>query len=35
MVPQNCSVSNIIQNIFLCVQQKKDIHTGLEQFEIE
>ncbi len=28
--PQNCSVSHILQNIFLCVQQNKDIHTGLE-----
>ncbi len=28
MVPQNCSVSHILQNIFLCVQQNKDIHTG-------
>ncbi len=31
MVPQNGSVSHILQNIFLCVQQKnKDIHTGLD-----
>ncbi len=30
MVPQNCSVSHILQNIFLCVQQNKDIQTGLE-----
>ncbi len=30
MVPQNCSVSHILQNIFLCVQQNKDINTGLE-----
>ncbi len=35
MVPQNCSVSHILQNIFLCVQQNKDIHTGLEQLEGE
>ncbi len=35
MVPQNCSVSHIIQNIFLCVQQNKDIHTGLEPLEDE
>ncbi len=28
MVPQNCSVSHILQNIFLCVQQNKDIQTG-------
>ncbi len=26
MVPQNCSVSHILQNIFLCVQLNKDIH---------
>ncbi len=35
MVPQNFSVYHIIQNIFLCVQQNKDIHTGLELFEDE
>ncbi len=35
MVPQNCSVSHILQNIFLCVQQNKDIHTGLELLEDE
>ncbi len=29
LVPQNCSVSHILQNISLCVQQNKDIHTGL------
>ncbi len=29
MVPQNCSVSLILQNIFLCVQNE-NIHTGLE-----
>ncbi len=33
MVPQNCSVSHILQNIFLCVQQNKYIHTGLELLE--
>ncbi len=27
---QNGSVSHILQNIFLSVQQNKDIHTGLE-----
>ncbi len=32
---QNCSVSHILQNIFLCVQQNKDIHTGLELLEGE
>ncbi len=26
MVPQNRSVSHILQNIFLCVQLNKDIH---------
>ncbi len=30
MVPQNCLVTNFLQNIFLCVRQNKDIHTGLE-----
>ncbi len=34
MVPQNCSVSHILQNIFLCVQQNKDIHTGLELLRV-
>ncbi len=34
MVPQNCSVSHI-QDIFLCVQQNKDIHTGLELLDGE
>ncbi len=28
MVLQNCSVSHILQNIFRCVQQNKDMHTG-------
>jgi len=27
---QNCPVSIILQNIFLCFQENKDIHTGLE-----
>ncbi len=31
MVPQNSLITNFLQNIFLCVQQNKDIHTGLEQ----
>ncbi len=35
MVPQNCSDSHILQNIFLCVQQNKNIHTGLELLEGE
>ncbi len=34
IVPQNCSVSHILQNIFLCVQHKH-IHTGLELLEDE
>jgi len=25
----------VLQNIFLCVQQKKETHTGLQQFEGE
>jgi len=29
----NCLVTEIIQNIFLCVQQKKEILTGLKQLE--
>ncbi len=28
-----CLVTNIIQNIIFCVQQKKEIHTGLEQLK--
>ncbi len=35
MVRQNDSVSHILQNIFLCVQQNKDIHTVLELHEGE
>jgi len=27
----NCLVTDILQNNFFCVQQKKEIHTGLEQ----
>jgi len=26
----NCSVTYVLQNIFFCVQQKKETHTGLE-----
>jgi len=29
----NCLVTRILRNIFFCVQQKKKIHTGLEQLE--
>ncbi len=35
MVPQNLSVSLILQNNFLCVQQNKHIQTGLELLEGE
>jgi len=28
-----CLVTNILPNIFLCVQQNKEIHIGLEQLE--
>jgi len=31
--PINCLVTDILQNIFFCVQQKKKNHTGLEQLE--
>jgi len=31
----NCLVNHILQNIFFCVQQKKEIHTTLEQIEGE
>ncbi len=32
---QNCSVYDILQNIFLCVRQNKHIDTGLELLEGE
>ncbi len=35
VLPQNKIHSNILQNILLCVQQKKDTDTGLEQLEGE
>ncbi len=35
MVPQNSLVTNFLQNIFLCVQQNKEMHTGLELLEGE
>jgi len=31
--PINFPVTNIFQNIFFYVQQKREIHTGLEQLE--
>ena len=30
---RNCLVTDILLNIFLSVQQKKEIHTGLKQHE--
>ncbi len=30
-----CLVTKILQNIFVCIWQKKEIHTGLEQLEGE
>jgi len=33
--PINCLVSEFLQNIFFCVQPKKEIHTGLEQHKGE
>ncbi len=35
MGTRNCLVTHILQNNFLCVQQKKEIRTGLEQHERE
>ncbi len=35
MVPQNSLVTNFPQNIFLCVRQNKEFHTGLEILEGE
>jgi len=29
----NCLLTDILQNIFFCVQQKKEIHAGLKQLE--
>jgi len=31
----NCLITNILQNILFCVQQKKETHKGLEQNEGE
>ncbi len=33
MVPQNSLVTNFLQNIFRCVQQNKEMLTGLELLE--
>jgi len=35
MVPNNCFAPIVLQNIFICVQQKKETHTGLKQLEGE
>ncbi len=35
MMPLNSLVTNFLQNIFLCVRQNKEIHTGLELLEGE
>ncbi len=35
MATINYLVSNTFQNIFFCVQQKTEIHTGLELHEGE
>jgi len=29
----NCLVTDILQNIFFCVQQKNEMHAGLKQLE--
>jgi len=31
----NCLVTDILQNILFCVQQMKEVHTGLKQLEGE
>ncbi len=35
MATTNNFVSNILQNISFCVNQKKEVHTGLERREGE
>ncbi len=35
MATVSCLVTNILQNVFFCAQQKKYTHTGLEQLEGE
>ncbi len=35
MAAVNCLVTNILQNILFCVQQKKETNTGLKQPEGE
>ncbi len=31
----NCLFASILQNIFFCVQQKKEVRTGLDQLDGE
>jgi len=35
MEVNGANVPIVLQNIFLCVHQKKEIHTGLQQLEGE
>ncbi len=35
MATISCLATNILQNIFFCVQQKKETHTDLKQEEDE
>jgi len=35
MASINCLISNILKNIFFCVQHRKETHTCLEQRESE
>ncbi len=35
MATVNSLLTNILQNILFCVQQKKETHTGLKQVEDE
>ncbi len=35
MATGNCLVTIIFQNIFFCVQRKKETFTGLEQLKAE
>jgi len=30
MATVNCLITNILQNVFFCVQQKKETHLGFE-----
>ncbi len=35
MATNNCLVTNIINNIIFCVQQKNETHIGFKQPEVE